>query len=156
MKRISSFFLLLSILLSLAAPVFATGDTAPDETEGTAVAAENAGDTTSAESAPVSVTEETIVIHNAQELYSLAEKCTLDTWSYGKTVVLANDIDLAGTAYTSIPVFSGTFDGGGHTIRNLKIDCSGSSLGFIRHVGRGGQIKNLTVTGSVAPDGIRE
>lgn len=156
MKRISSFFLLLSILLSLAAPVFATGDTAPDETEGTAVAAENAGDTTSAESAPVSVTEETIVIHNAEELYSLAEKCTLDTWSYGKTVVLANDIDLAGTAYTSIPVFSGTFDGGGHTIRNLKIDCSGSSLGFIRHVGRGGQIKNLTVTGTVAPDGIRE
>ncbi len=154
MKRITSFLLLFSLLLSLAAPIFADDGTGADADTAEPAATETEADTSTA--APTPVTEETIVIHNAAELLSLAEKCTLDTWSYGKTVVLANDIDLAGTAYTSIPVFSGTFDGGGHTIRNLKIDYSGSTLGFIRHVGRGGQIKNLTVTGTVAPDGIRE
>lgn len=159
MKRITSLLLLLSLLFSLAAPAFADGNGAPDETGSAAIEAMGSDDSAASDTgsgAPTPVTEATIVIHDAAQLLAFAEKCTLDTWSYGKTVVLANDIDLTDTAYTSIPVFSGIFDGGGHTIRNLKIDYSGSTLGFIRHVGRGGQIRNLTVMGTVAPDGIRE
>ena len=97
-----------------------------------------------------------IHIKDASDLVELSENCTLDTWSYGKTVILENDIDLEGTEYRSIPVFSGTFNGQNHTITNLKIDCSGSSLGLFRRIGRGGQIKNLNVSGSVTPDGIKE
>lgn len=159
MKRITSLLLLFSLLFSLAATAFADEDGTSFEAESAVIETKGTNDSAAADAgsgAPTPVTEATIVIHDASELLALADKCTLDTWSYGKTVVLANDIDLADIAYTSIPVFSGTFDGGGHTIRNLKIDYSGSTLGFIRHVGRGGQIKNLHITGTVAPDGIRE
>lgn len=134
------------MLISFTAPVCADGetasaDTAPAGTEETEI---------------LSSADMTIVIHTAADLLALAEKCTLDTWSYGKTVILEADIDLTGVDYTSIPVFSGTFDGRGHTIGNLRIAGSGSSLGLFRHIGRGGQVRDLTVTGTVSPDGIRE
>lgn len=127
MKRILSCLTVLALLFTLIVPCFAAGENSS-----------------------------VIYIKTAKDLMELSEKCTLDTWSQSKTVLLENDIDLADEDYKSIPVFSGTFDGQGHTVKNLKIDYSGSDLGLFRHIGSGGQVKNLSVTGSVSPDGIKE
>lgn len=53
----------------------------------------------------------------------------------GKTVLLANDIDLGAHEWVPIgradsTVFKGTFDGQGHTISNLHIKKHASSIGF--------------------------
>mgnify|MGYP004625839575 FL=1 len=72
---------------------------------------------------------------------------------------LTKDIDLSGEAWTPIgignafyagkPPYSGTFDGKGHTIKNLYIN--NSSAGYVGLFGYvdGGTIRNLTVSGSV-------
>ena len=72
---------------------------------------------------------------------------------------LTEDIDLNGEAWTPIGIgerfhwgirfYSGTFDGKGHTIKNLSID--NSSVLYVGLFGYvyGGTIRNLTVLGSV-------
>jgi len=94
-----------------------------------------------------------IYISSAKDLISLAKKCSLDTWSRGKTVILCNDIDLTGTEFTSIPVFDGTFDGQGYTISGLSLTGYNSPLGLFRYIDEGALVKNLTVNGTVAPAG---
>ena len=73
---------------------------------------------------PAGAEGDTITIHDASGLLKLAQSCTSDTWSQGVTVVLAADISLAGTGFSTIPVFRGTFDGAGHTISGFAwLDC---------------------------------
>ena len=78
-------------------------------------------------------------------------------------VVLTEDIDLNGEAWTPIGIggdvywgissYSGTFDGKGHTIKNLTIDNSSAQyVGLFGYV-YGGTIRNLTVSGSVKGSG---
>ena len=54
---------------------------------------------------PAGAEGDTITIHDASGLLKLAQSCTSDTWSQGVTVVLAADISLAGTGFSTIPVF---------------------------------------------------
>ena len=72
---------------------------------------------------------------------------------------LTEDIDLSGEEWTPIGIgqsfhwgirsYSGTFDGKGHTIKNLSIDNSSANfVGLFGYVS-GGTIRNLTVSGSV-------
>ena len=76
---------------------------------------------------------------------------------------LTKDIDLSGEEWTPIgignsfalgtPSYSGTFDGKGHTIKNLSIDNSSARyVGLFGYVD-GGTIRNLTVSGSVKGSG---
>lgn len=81
----------------------------------------------------------------------------------GKTVTLANDLDLSeiysstsGKSWTPIGVeatgglksFAGTFDGQNHTVSGLYInDNDGVTLGLFGDVS--GEVKNLTVTGTI-------
>ena len=70
-----------------------------------------------------------LVIHSADELRKFAQSVNSgDTYS-GKTVILAEDIDLLGENWTPIGLsansknkFQGTFDGMGHIISNMTID----------------------------------
>ena len=72
--------------------------------------------------------------------------------------VLTADIDLKNeewtpigidyTIYSGKPPYAGTFDGKGHTIKNLSIDSSAQYVGLFGYVD-GGTIRNLTVSGSV-------
>lgn len=96
-----------------------------------------------------------IYIYTAKDLVSLAKKCSLDTWSRGKTVILMNDIDLSGGEFTSIPTFGGVFDGRGYTISGLSITGYGSPQGLFLYVQEGALIKKLTVEGTVAPAGTK-
>ncbi len=96
-----------------------------------------------------------ITISNEEELRSFAKNCALDTWSQGKTVRLAADLDLAGAEFTPIPTFGGTFLGQNHTISGLRISAAGSVQGLFRYVQPAGVIRDLTVQGTVAPSGTR-
>lgn len=94
-----------------------------------------------------------VTIRTAEDLARLSESCALDSWSRGKTVVLAADIDLTGTDFSPIPTFGGVFDGGGHTISGLSVTGSGDAQGLFRTVQAGGTVRDLHVEGTVSPDG---
>ena len=49
---------------------------------------------------------EVIEIHNTDEFLKFAGQCFIDSWSADKKVLLAADIDLTGTDFQAIPVFS--------------------------------------------------
>ena len=95
--------------------------------------------------------ENEIHIQTAQDLCDLARNCALDTWSQGKVVMLDNDISLAGTDFTPIPIFNGIFDGGGHEIADLELLDDISPYGFILETGKDAEIRLLTVNGKIEP-----
>lgn len=99
--------------------------------------------------------ESTVIrIYTAADLAELSVRCSLDSWSRDKTVLLEKDIDLSGTEFQPIPTFGGTFDGQGHTISGLSIPDSGSNVrGLFRYVQATGVIQDLTVEGSLLPIG---
>lgn len=97
--------------------------------------------------------EGTVEISTAKQLSEFAQRCTLDTWSQGKTVVLTADIDLTGVGFAPVPTFGGTFEGGGHTISGFSLTRSGSSQGLFRYVQEGGEVRDLNVSGQIAPGG---
>ena len=94
-----------------------------------------------------------ITVSDKSAFLRLAEKCTLDSWSIGKTVNLTADIDFSGDEFMPIPTFSGTFLGNGHTISGVNISKSGSTLGFFRYLEKGAVVKELNITGNIAPGG---
>lgn len=47
--------------------------------------------------------------------------------------------------------FSGTFDGGGKTVKNMYIPTVSTVLGFVGYLAPGGKVTNLTVNGLIAP-----
>ena len=76
---------------------------------------------------------------------TFADGVTRSTINFkGKTVELAVDIDLENNPWTPINKFDGTFDGQGHTIKNVKIVAEGKDYaGFFANAQ--GTIKNLTL-----------
>jgi len=96
-----------------------------------------------------------VTISTVGELRQFAKSCALDTWSQGKTVLLAADLDLASEEFEPIPTFGGTFLGQGHTISGLRITKAGSNQGLFRYVQPGAVVRNLNVKGTVAPGGTR-
>lgn len=96
---------------------------------------------------------ETIYIESAEDLMELSHKCSYDAWSVGKTVVLTKDISLEGLDFKPIPSFSGTFDGDGHTISGLNVSGAYCPAGFISTLEEEGEVKNLTISGVVSPQG---
>ena len=95
--------------------------------------------------------QKTVRISTADELAALSADCVLDSYSKELTVVIENDIDLTGTGFEPIPLFGGRLEGGGHTISGLEVGGRFGSAGFIRTVLAGAVIKDLNVSGSIAP-----
>lgn len=98
---------------------------------------------------------DTITINTAEEFIDFAKKCTLDTWSQGKTVKLLGDIDLSGKDPVSVPTFGGLFDGGGFTVSGVSLTNAGSNQGLFRYIQPGAIVQNLTVTGDITPGGSK-
>ena len=124
-RRLTSLLLAAALMAALAIPVFAEG----------------------AESSDI------VYINSITELLALAEKCSVDSWSRGKTVILQQDLTLDQVDWEPIPSFSGTFRGSGHTIRDLELTGSYSPAGLFAIVEEGGLVQDLTVQGYVAPGG---
>jgi len=100
--------------------------------------------------------ESTVTIKTTEDLAELSRNCTLDTWSQGKTVILENDLDLHSIDFTPIPTFSGTFQGNGHTISGLTLTGSGNVRGLFRYIQNGATVQDLTVTGTIHPNGHQD
>lgn len=98
---------------------------------------------------------EQLTITDEAGLIKFAKACSIDSYSKNLYVTLGSDIELSGE-FTPIPVFGGVFDGAGHTISGLNITSSGSYSGLFRYVQRGALVKDLTVKGTVSPEGSAE
>ena len=105
---------------------------------------------------PQAMAEDAVLhISTVEELDDFARSCTLVEYSAGLKVQLDNDLDLEGKAFNPIPSFSGSFDGGGHTISNFVLATDGSHQGFFRYLQQEGSISNLNLEGQVEPDNSR-
>lgn len=98
-----------------------------------------------------------VTISTAEGLFYFAKKANAGNNFAGKTVTLANNIDLNNEKWTPIgnfndatTQFKGTFDGQNHAVTGLKVEESRKNgVGFFGKVYTG-TIKNLTVEGSVS------
>lgn len=70
----------------------------------------------------------TVYISDPESFLKLAEDCRIDSASKNLNVILTADISLAGADFFGIPIFCGTFDGGGHTISGFSIHDSASEI----------------------------
>ncbi len=91
-------------------------------------------------------------IATVEDLKKLAEDCRLDSFSRGLQVVLDADLDLSGEEIYPIPTFGGSFDGGGHRISGLRLKTDGSHQGLFRYIQESGSVKDLRLSGSIAPE----
>lgn len=102
--------------------------------------------------------ENTVELYTARDLLMFAEKVNSGTNYKDWTIVMMNDIDMAGVTMAPIGTlagggdFAGTFDGSGKTLKNLTIvgtDVNGTGL-FGSNDEHNGQIvvKNLTIDGA--------
>ena len=62
---------------------------------------------------------------------------------------LTHDIELTGHDWTPLAKFCGTFDGDGHTVKNLYISSASYPLGLFGYLKTGAKVTNLGVTGNV-------
>ena len=109
-------------------------------------------------------TDGVIVISTADELAAFAAAVNAGNTFAGKTIELANNIDLNNIEWTPIgcgnntttKTFKGTFDGKGFTISNLKITNfvggaavkSATGVGLFGNVGTNGFVKNVNIDGA--------
>lgn len=99
-------------------------------------------------------------IGTAAELAGLAALVNSRNNFSGKTIKLTADIDLNNQAWTPIGTqgnpFNGVFDGGQHSVANLKLvntDSSGSAMiGLFGNI-KSGTVSNLTVSGEISDEG---
>ena len=91
----------------------------------------------------------TYYVYTAKGLDKWAEKAKTDLTV---NCILMDDIDYNDNAWTTIGAgntssesYSGTFDGGGHTIRNITIKDNAQNNGLFGRIAGGGTVKNLTV-----------
>ncbi len=108
------------------------------------------------EASKIDLSADVIKITSPEEFYAVAKKCTLDSWSKGKTIELANDITLTSNTQTKIPYFGGTFNGKKHTISGLTLSGNDYPLALFGVVGKGATIKDLYLEGYVHPQGDEE
>lgn len=92
-------------------------------------------------------------ISTAEEFLAFSKQCRFDDYSRDLTVLLENDIDLTDTGFDSIPIFLGTFEGNHHHITGLSITQDGSNKGLFRYLDESATVRNLTVNGTITPDG---
>ena len=88
----------------------------------------------------------TYTVYNANGLMNIAELV-----NGGKTdinITLDTDIDLTGKNWTPIGTsfsnkYTGTFDGGGHTIKGLTVTTNDQFVGLFGSIGNAGTVKNV-------------
>ena len=88
----------------------------------------------------------TYYVYTTDGLDAWAEKARTDLTV---SCILMDDIDYNDKEWTAIGdpgnQYAGTFDGGGHTIRNITIEDNAQNNGLFGYIAGGGTVKNLTV-----------
>ena len=123
--------------------------------------------------APAQAEGMTIKIYSEKDLWEFSDALSKNTAGYANAnVSLEQNIDLGNAAWVPIGTnyhpgfdaitFTGTFDGNGHTIKNIHIVDrtynptpagdyrSSADVGLFARLDSGGTVKNLKVTGSVS------
>lgn len=126
-EKYLSWILSLLLLINLAIPVMAEETEIPEERH--------------------------LRIVNLKNLEALAENCRLDRYSENLVISLETDLDLEGRDFDGIPIFSGKFQGNGHTISGLHLTQEGSSQGFFRYLTESAVVTDLHLQGIVQPAG---
>lgn len=90
-------------------------------------------------------------VTSAEGLKNLAELVN-EEWKLGINITLTADIDLSGIDWTPIGIdynhqYTGTFDGGDHTITGLTVTGSNEYAGLFGRIGSGGTVKNVVLEG---------
>ena len=88
-------------------------------------------------------------VTSAEGLKNIA-KLVNEQWNLGINITLTADIDLKGIDWTPIGIdynhqYTGTFDGGGHTITGLTVTTSDQYVGLFGYIGSGGTVKDVTL-----------
>ena len=81
------------------------------------------------------------------QTYTVYNAAGLQLWAANagsSSCTLAADIDMTGQTWPQITNFTKTFNGAGHTIRNLTINAGTPHIGFIGDI-KGGTVKNLVI-----------
>lgn len=99
---------------------------------------------------------EVVTINSKDDFLAFAKNCNTDSWSVGKVIDLQTDIRLNGTDFSQIPIFSGTFNGNGHTISGFQYEGDGYVTGLFRYLAVGGEINDLTVQGVIDSKNSKE
>ncbi len=110
-----------------------------------------------AEEPAVDVPEDGVLhIRSVEDFRTFRNNCVLDVYSKDLQVVLDCDLDLSGDSSLPVPIFSGSFDGKGHTVSGFSLASDGSHLGLFRYVSEGAEVKNLNMTDArLKPDNSR-
>ena len=95
---------------------------------------------------------ETVTINTVDDLLALQTRCIVDTATQNLTVKLQADLDLTGHDFTGLPVFSGHFDGQGHTISGLVLGGGGDVQGFFRYLEASAVVEDLHLQGTTGGD----
>ena len=69
-------------------------------------------------------------ISDVGDLLAFSVSSTINGYYAGKTVKLAEDIDMTGIEWFPVAKFMGTFDGNGHAIKGVKLVAQTGRLGF--------------------------
>ena len=90
-------------------------------------------------------------VTSAEGLKNIA-KLVNEQWNLGINITLTADINLSGIDWTPIGIdynhrYTGTFDGGGHTITGLTVTGSDQYAGLFGYIGSGGTVKNVVLEG---------
>ncbi len=155
MKKLISVILLCAMLAStLASCALNLGQTDPSlysqdgNAENAAFTSEPAWDGSTSDTSWYSASATSFTISDGADLKGLITLISQGTTFEGKTVKLANDINLGSKAW-SIPsssyYFKGTFDGDGHTIGGFKMTAKTSNQSLLGSIGGSAVVKNLTV-----------
>ena len=95
------------------------------------------------------------VITSKNDLIQLAKNCTNDKYSKGREFILLNDIDMQDTEFTPIALFCGTFNGNGHTVKNIVLKTEGEDTGFITRIDKDAIVKDLNIEGTFETKSIQ-
>ena len=90
-------------------------------------------------------------VTSAEGLKNIA-KLVNEEWKLGINITLTADIDLKGIDWTPIgkddnKSYTGTFDGGNHTITGLTVTTNGQYAGLFGCLGKAGTVKNVVLEG---------
>ena len=93
--------------------------------------------------------QDNYTVTSAEGLKNIA-KLVNEEWKLDINITLTADIDLKGIDWTPIGKdynhqYTGTFDGGGHTITGLTVTGSDQYAGLFGRIGTGGKVMNVTL-----------
>ena len=92
---------------------------------------------------------EYMYISSAEEFIDLAKRCSLDSYSKGKTVILNGDIDFTGKDFSYLAYWDGFLDGSGYTISGVNFKAVDGQRGLIGIIGESGTVKNLNIAADI-------